>query len=85
MKKTHPESGKPYTIAGDFLLRDGKLAEARDQFRQALVTEKDKFPIPWQQVLQLDLQLRDYAALNDAPRSHQLCSLPCPSRTSTMA
>lgn len=66
LEKAHPESGKPHTIHGDFLLRDGRYAEARDQFRLALRSEKDRFPIHMQ-LLQLDLQLADYPALvNDA-------------------
>lgn len=64
LKKAHPQTGKPYSIEGDFLLRQGKTAEARDAFRQALAYEKDKFPI-WSALLQLDLQLRDFTALHD--------------------
>ncbi len=63
LEKAHPESGKPHTIHGDFLLRDGKLEEARDQFREALRTEKERFPIHMQ-LLQLDLQLSDHEALH---------------------
>jgi tetratricopeptide (TPR) repeat protein len=63
LEKAHPESGKPHTIHGDFLLRDGKFSEARDQFRMALVSEKERFPIHMQ-LLQLDLQLGDHAALH---------------------
>ena len=63
LEKAHPESGKPHAIHGDFLLRDGKFAEARDQFRMALRTEKERFPIHLQ-LLQLDLQLRDHQALH---------------------
>lgn len=63
LEKAHPESGKPHTIHGDFLLRDGRLAEARDQFREALRTEKERFPIHLQ-LLQLDLQLGDHEALH---------------------
>jgi tetratricopeptide (TPR) repeat protein len=62
LEKAHPESGKPHTIHGDFLLRDGRYAEAREQFRLALRSEQDRFPIHMQ-LLQLDLQLADYAAL----------------------
>ena len=58
----HPESGKPHTIHGDFLLRDGKFEEAREQFRKALKWEKDEFPIHLQ-LLQLDLQLNDHNGL----------------------
>ncbi|HRH36718.1 MAG TPA: tetratricopeptide repeat protein [Flavobacteriales bacterium] len=61
-ERAHPESGKPHTIHGDFLLRDGKFMEARDEFKKARVLEKDKYPIHLQ-ILQLDLQLRDHVAL----------------------
>ena len=64
LQRTHPESGKPYTIRGDFYLRDGKITEARDQFRVAVNYEQDKFPI-WQQLVQLDFQLRDYPATHE--------------------
>ncbi|MBK7102755.1 MAG: tetratricopeptide repeat protein [Flavobacteriales bacterium] len=63
LEKAHPMSGKPHTIHGDFLLRDGKISEARDQFREALRTEKERFPIHMQ-LLQLDLQMGDHAALH---------------------
>ncbi|MFZ1331853.1 MAG: tetratricopeptide repeat protein [Flavobacteriales bacterium] len=62
LEMAHPESGKPHTIHGDFLLRDGKFPEARDQFREALVHEKDRYPIHMQ-LMQLDLQLADYEGL----------------------
>ena len=62
LERAHPESGKPHTIHGDFLLRDGKFGEAREEFRKALVLEKDKYPIHLQ-LLQLDLQLGDHASL----------------------
>lgn len=63
LEKAHPESGKPHTIHGDFLLRDGKFNEARDEFRKALRTEKERFPIHMQ-LLALDLQLGDHNALH---------------------
>lgn len=62
LEKAHPESGKPHTIHGDFLLRDGKAAEAREQFRKALALEQGRFPIH-AQLLQLDLQLGDHESL----------------------
>ena len=72
LQRTHPESGKPYTIRGDFYLRDGKLTEARDEFRKAVNYEQDKFPI-WQQLVQLDFQLRDYPATHeDAAKAIEL-------------
>ena len=62
LEKAHPESGKPHTIHGDFLLRDGDATGARREFRKALELEKDRYPIH-AQVLQLDLQLGDHESL----------------------
>lgn len=63
LERAHPESGKPHTIHGDFLLRDGRYAEARDEFRKALVSEKERYPI-WGQLLQLDFELGDMEGLH---------------------
>ncbi|MFT3884618.1 MAG: tetratricopeptide repeat protein [Flavobacteriales bacterium] len=72
MKKTHPQNGKPYSIEGDFLLREGRKAEAREAFRSALVYEQDKFAL-WSALVQLDLDLRDYPALHtDAAKASEL-------------
>ncbi|HEY0978608.1 MAG TPA: tetratricopeptide repeat protein, partial [Flavobacteriales bacterium] len=72
LKKAHPQSGKPFSIEGDFLLREGRHAEAREAFRQALVFEQDKYPI-WSALLQLDMQLADYAATHaDAEQAIEL-------------
>lgn len=64
LKKAHPQSGKPYSIEGDFYTREGKKKEARDAFVKAVEYEKDKFPI-WAALLQLDAQLNDYPALHE--------------------
>ncbi|MGV9011092.1 MAG: tetratricopeptide repeat protein [Flavobacteriales bacterium] len=64
MKKAHPLSGKPWSMEGDFYLREDKPEQARDAFRKALVYEQDKYPI-WGALLQLDLQLQDWAALHE--------------------
>ncbi|HMN06804.1 MAG TPA: tetratricopeptide repeat protein [Flavobacteriales bacterium] len=64
MKKAHPQSGKPSSIEGDFFMREGKLPQARDAFREALINEQDRFPI-WGALLQLDLQVADWDALHE--------------------
>ncbi|MBK9761529.1 MAG: tetratricopeptide repeat protein [Flavobacteriales bacterium] len=64
LKKAHPQSGKPYSLEGDFYTRAGKFTEARDAFAKAVTYEQDKFPI-WAALLQLDAQLNDYPALNE--------------------
>lgn len=72
LKKAHPQSGKPWSIEGDYLLREGRNDEARTAFRKALEFEQDKFPI-WSALLQLDLQLSDWAATHaDAQQAIEL-------------
>ena len=72
MKKAHPLSGKPYSIEGDFLGREGKPTEARAAFKEAVKYEQDKFPI-WSALIQLDAQLNDYPALHeDAAKAIEL-------------
>ena len=60
--KTHPNEAKSYAIYGDFLLRENKLEEAREQFRKAVALEKSKFVV-WNQLLILDSQLNDFEAM----------------------
>ncbi|MBP8822767.1 MAG: tetratricopeptide repeat protein [Flavobacteriales bacterium] len=72
MKKAHPQSGKPSSLEGDFLMREGKPKEARAAFREALGFEQDKYPI-WAALLQLDLQLEDWQMLHaDALKAEDL-------------
>ncbi len=60
--EVHPENAKSYTVYADFLYREEKLEEARENYRKALELEKDKFPI-WGQVLLLDSELNDFKSL----------------------
>ena len=72
LKEQHPDEGKPYTIHGDFLMRDGRIKEARDQFRLAVNHEKDKFAI-WQQLVVLDSRLGNTEELlQDASEAAEL-------------
>lgn len=72
MKKAHPLSGKPWSLEGDFYMRENKPEQARDAFRHALVHEQDKYPI-WAALLQLDFELKDWAALHaDAEKAADL-------------
>ncbi len=64
LKKAHPQSGKPWSIEGDFFIREQKPELARDAFREALLHEQDKFPI-WSALLQLDYQLADWKSLDE--------------------
>lgn len=62
LQQAHPSSGKPFSIEGDFRLRDGQLEAAREAFRKAAALEPDKFPIH-QQLVDLDMRLNDHVAL----------------------
>jgi tetratricopeptide (TPR) repeat protein len=59
---THPDEAKSYSIYGDFLLRDKKLAEARDAFRKANARDKTKYVI-WDRVMILDSDLSDFDSM----------------------
>lgn len=58
----HPTDGKTYSVYGDFLYRDQKLSEAREQFKKALDYSSDKFAI-WSQVIILDSELQEWDAM----------------------
>ena len=60
--ETHPLEAKGYTIYGDFLVRDKKYKEAREQFRKAIIYDKNKFDV-WRALLDIDAELMDYEML----------------------
>jgi tetratricopeptide (TPR) repeat protein len=60
--KEHPDAAQAHSIYGDFLYRDNRLREARDQFGKAAALDKNRFII-WNQILILDSQLEDYEAM----------------------
>jgi len=55
----HPENAKSYSIFGDYLYRDERFEEARNQFEKAAQLDKSRYVI-WNQILILDSQLQDY-------------------------
>ncbi len=58
----HPEDAEPYLIHGDFLARENRLEEARDQFLKGAQLDPSNVAV-WQQVLVLNNQLGDYQAM----------------------
>jgi len=70
--KANPDNAKSYSIYGDFLYRDNKFIQAREQFRKAVKLESDKFAI-WNQILAIDAELEDYNAM--AQESEQVMAL----------
>jgi tetratricopeptide (TPR) repeat protein len=58
----HGKEAKSYSVYADFLLRDEKLEEAREQYRNAIKYDDSKFVI-WNQVLIIDSQLNDFEGM----------------------
>ena len=58
----HPEQAEPYLIYGDFLAREERLTEAREQFLMAAKIDPSKVEV-WQQILIIDNSLEQYEAM----------------------
>jgi tetratricopeptide (TPR) repeat protein len=62
LQTAHSTEAKAPAIYGDFLNRDGKFSQARDQFRKSIQLDKGRYLV-WNQVMALNLQLTDFDAL----------------------
>ncbi len=60
--KVHPEDAKAHSIYADFLFRDDKFIEARDEFRLVLSYDSSKYII-WEQLLIIESELNDFKAM----------------------
>ncbi|MCD6018107.1 MAG: hypothetical protein K0S53_1228 [Bacteroidetes bacterium] len=60
--KLHPASADAHSISGDFLLKDKKVKEAREEYLKATQIDKSRFSI-WQQLLAVEADLNAYADL----------------------
>jgi tetratricopeptide (TPR) repeat protein len=58
----HPKEAKTHSITGDFLLREEKYQEARTAYEKAVELDPSRNAI-WLQILNIDLQLRDWDKL----------------------
>ncbi len=65
--KTHPDDPKAHSMYGDFLLDDKKYSEARDEFRKVISMDSSRYAV-WESLLNADLQLADYTALEAESR-----------------
>jgi tetratricopeptide (TPR) repeat protein len=52
---TYPDQAKPYSIKGDFLIKDANSEEALQAYRKALEFEQNQFPI-WNQVMLMEYE-----------------------------
>lgn len=62
LTEVHPKEAKAYAIYGDFLYRERRLSEARDNYRKAIDIDNTRFPL-WSQMLVISSELGDHKAL----------------------
>jgi len=60
--QVHPKEAKPYAMKGDFLIRDKKHIEAKEQFLKAVALDSSRYPI-WEQMLFIDSEQNDFLNL----------------------
>ncbi len=60
--KLHPNSADAHSIYADFLLKDKKLKEAREEYETAVKFDKNNFAI-WNQLMIVESELGEYIAL----------------------
>lgn len=70
--QTNGDDYRVYTVYAEYLIKRGKLADARDQLRKVLETEKDSYLI-WERMLLLSNDLLDFKSVEtDAAKAIEL-------------
>jgi len=70
--KTHPDEAKAYSMYADFLYRDKKTKEAKEQYLKVIALDSSKYVI-WEQLLLLESELNNYSSLaNESNRAISL-------------
>jgi tetratricopeptide (TPR) repeat protein len=62
LMKTNGDDYRVYTVYAEYLIRKGKLAEAREQLRKVLKTQKDNYAI-WERMLMISNDLLDFKSV----------------------
>lgn len=62
LSQTHPGEANPQIVYGDFLSANKQYNESRSQYRAGLAIDKKNLQA-WQQLLNVDAELRDYTSL----------------------
>ena len=60
----HPEDPQAHAVYGDFLLREEKMQEAREQYKLVLAADKGRYNV-WNQILLIDSELKNYQNMFD--------------------
>lgn len=63
MLRLHPNAQEAHTIYADFLYRDKKIKEAKDEYEKAVGLDKSKF-INWNQLMYLEAELNENIQLD---------------------
>ena len=61
LRRVHPDKAQPYSLSANYLYADGRLKEARDQYRKAVNINGDSYE-PWKRILLINDKLKDNAA-----------------------
>jgi len=70
--KTNGDDYRVYTVYAEYLIRKGKLSDARDQLRKVLETEKDNYLI-WERMLMISNDMADFNSVyTDAAKAIEL-------------
>ena len=62
--KVHPKDPKVYAINADFLVREKKYSEARENLRKSIALDSSRYVV-WETELQMSMQLEDYSSLKE--------------------
>jgi len=62
MIKTHPDEAVAFATYGDYLYREGKLVDAKEQFVTSLGLDDSQYFV-WRQLLQIETELENFKAL----------------------
>ena len=60
--ESHPADPKSHSMYADFLVRDGRYEEARDEFRKVLELDSSRFLI-WESLLRIEAEIGDFEAM----------------------
>ncbi len=60
----HPDEPKVHSIYADFLFREKKYLEARDEFRKVNALDNSKY-IVWEQLLLCESEIKDFQAMSE--------------------
>jgi tetratricopeptide (TPR) repeat protein len=58
LRRVHPDQPEPYLLSGDYLYREGKYKEARDQYRKGVSIRSSSYE-SWKRILEINERLND--------------------------